>query len=102
MEHDSQRKGKYHMPKFIIERDMPGLGQHTPGDLKAASQKSCGVLNSMGPSIQWIHSYITDDRMYCIYLAPDEAAVRRHAAFGGFPADRVVAIRTVIDPATAE
>lgn len=90
------------MPKFVIERNMPGLGQLTPGDLKAASRRSCGVLSSMGPSIQWIHSYVTDDRMYCIYQAPDEAAVRRHASLGGFPADRVVAIRTIIEPATAE
>jgi len=90
------------MPKFVIERDIPGAGQLTPGDLKAISQKSCGVLNSMGPGIQWIHSYVTDDRLYCIYQAPDEAAVRKHAQLGGFPANRVSQVRTIIDPATAE
>jgi len=90
------------MPKFVIERDIPGAGQLTPQDLKAISQKSCGVLSSMGPSIQWIHSYVTDDRLYCIYQAPDEAAVRKHAQLGGFPANRVSQVRTIIDPATAE
>ena len=90
------------MPKFVIERDIPGAGQLTPQDLKAISQKSCGVLNSMGPGIQWIHSYVTDDRVYCIYQAPDAATVRRHAELGGFPANKVSEVRTVIDPATAE
>ena len=90
------------MPKFVIERDIPGAGQLTPQDLKAISQKSCGVLNSMGPSIQWVHSYVTDDRLYCIYQAPDAAAVRRHAELGGFPANRVSQVRSVIEPATAE
>jgi hypothetical protein len=90
------------MPKFVIERDIPGAGQLTPQDLKAISQKSCGVLNSMGPSIQWVHSYVTDDRLYCIYQAPDAATVRRHAELGGFPANRVSQVRTVIEPATAE
>jgi hypothetical protein len=90
------------MPKFVIERDIPGAGELTPQDLKAISQKSCGVLNSMGPSIQWIHSYVTEDRVYCIYQAPDAATVRRHAELGGFPANQVSEVRTVIDPATAE
>jgi len=90
------------MPRFVIERDIPGAGQLTPQDLKAISQKSCGVLNSMGPSIQWVHSYVTDDRLYCIYQAPDAAAVRRHAELGGFPANRVSQVRSVIEPATAE
>ena len=90
------------MPKFVIERDIPGAGQLTPQDLKAISRKSCGVLNSMGPSIQWVHSYVTDDRLYCIYQAPDAAAVRRHAELGGFPANRVSQVRSVIEPATAE
>jgi hypothetical protein len=90
------------MPKFVIERDIPGAGQLTPQDLKAISQKSCGVLNSMGPSIQWVHSYVTDDRLYCVYQAPDAAAVRRHAELGGFPANRVSQVRSVIEPATAE
>jgi hypothetical protein len=90
------------MPKFVIERNIPGAGQLTPQDLKAVSQKSCAVLNRMGPGIQWIQSYVTDDRLYCIYLAPDEAAIRRHAAEGGFPCDKVSQVRTVIDPSTAE
>jgi len=90
------------MPKFVIERDIPGAGQLTASDLKAISQKSCGVLGSMGPQIQWIHSYVTGDRIYCVYQAPDEAAVRRHAELGGFPANRIDRVVTVIDPATAE
>ena len=90
------------MPRFVIERDIPGAGQLTPQDLKAISRKSCGVLNSMGPAIQWVHSYVTDDRLYCIYQAPDAAAVRRHAELGGFPANRVSQVRSVIEPATAE
>ena len=90
------------MPKFVIERDIPGAGQLTASDLKAISQKSCGVLGSMGPQIQWIHSYVTGDRIYCVYQAPDEAMVRRHAELGGFPANRIDRVVTVIDPATAE
>jgi hypothetical protein len=90
------------MPKFVIERQIPGAGQFTASDLKAISQKSCGVLSSMGPQIQWIHSYVTDDRIYCVYQAPDEATVRKHAETGGFPANRVDRVHMVIDPATAE
>lgn len=90
------------MPKFVIERDIPGAGALPPSDLKAISQKSCGVLASMGPSVQWVHSYVTDDKVYCLYQAPDEAAVRRHAELGGFPANRVSQVRTIIDPSTAE
>jgi hypothetical protein len=90
------------MPKFVIERQIPGAGQFTGADLKAISQKSCGVLGSMGPEIQWIHSYVTDDRIYCVYQAADEELVRRHAQLGGFPANRVDRVHTVIDPATAE
>ena len=90
------------MPKFVIERQIPGAGQFTTADLKAISQKSCGVLASMGSQIQWIHSYVTGDRIYCVYQAPDEAMVRRHAELGGFPANRVDRVQTVIDPATAE
>lgn len=89
------------MPQFVIERDIPGAGQLTPQDLKAISQKSCGVLNSLGPDIQWLHSHVTDDRVYCIYQAPDAAMVRRHAELGGFPANRISQVRAVIDPATA-
>jgi hypothetical protein len=90
------------MPKFLIERDIPGAGKFTPGDLQAISQKSCGVLSSMGPSIQWIHSYVTGDKIYCLYQAADEGLVRRHAEVGGFPANRVERVYSVIDPATAE
>lgn len=90
------------MPKFVIERDIPGAGQLTPQDLRAVSQKSCGVLNSMGPSIQWLQSYVTDDKLYCVYIAPDAAAIRRHAELGGFPANRISEVRRIIDPTTAE
>lgn len=90
------------MPKYIIERDMPGAGKLPPADLKAASQKSCGVLQKLGPQIQWVHSYVTDDKVYCVYVAPDEAAVREHARQGGFPANRISAVRTMIEPVTAE
>jgi hypothetical protein len=90
------------MPKFVIERDMPGAGKLSPADLKAASQKSCSVLEKLGPKIQWLHSYVTDDKIYCVYLAENEQLVREHAKLGGFPANRVSRIRTMIEPATAE
>jgi hypothetical protein len=90
------------MPKFVIEREIPGAGKLSPADLQAISQKSCGVLSSMGPKIQWLQSYVTDDKIYCVYIAPDEAAVREHATKGGFPANTVSRIRTVIDPTTSE
>jgi hypothetical protein len=90
------------MPKFVIEREIPGAGKLSPQQLQAISQKSCGVLRELGPQIQWLHSYVTDDKIYCIYIAPDEATVRKHAQQGGFPANRVSEIRTVIDPTTAE
>ncbi len=90
------------MPRFVIEREIPGAGKLTPADLVAISQKSCGVLNEMGPRIQWVQSYVVDDKIYCVYLAPDEATVRQHAAKGGFPANRVSEVRAVIDPTTAE
>jgi hypothetical protein len=90
------------MPKFLIEREIPGAGQLNAEQLKGISQTSCGVLQAMGPSIQWVQSYVTDDKIYCIYIAPDEAAVREHAKQGGFPANKVAPIHTVIDPATAE
>jgi hypothetical protein len=89
------------MPKFIIERDIPGAGSLSPQDLQAISQKSCGVLRDM-PAVQWIQSYVTADRITCVYLAPDEESVREHARRGGFPADRVLQVRAIIDPATAE
>jgi hypothetical protein len=90
------------MPKFVIEREIPGAGKLSPEQLKAVSQTSCGVLRELGPQIQWLHSYVTDDRIYCVYIAPDEATVRKHAKMGGFPANRVSQVRTVIDPTTSE
>ena len=90
------------MPRYVIERDIPGAGQLTDSDLKAISQKSCGVLQKMGPQIQWVESYVTGDRIYCVYIAPNEAMVREHARQGEFPADRVSEVAAVIDPTTAE
>ena len=90
------------MPKFLIEREVPGAGQLSPAELRAISQKSCGVLGTLGPQIQWQHSYVTDDKIYCVYIAPDEAMVREHARQGGFPADRVARVSALIDPTTAE
>jgi len=90
------------MPKFLIEREIPGAGKLTPHELQGISQKSCGVLRGMGPQIQWLESYVTDDKIYCVYIAPDEAAVREHARQGGFPANRISEIRRMIDPTTAE
>ena len=90
------------MPKYLIEREMPGAGKLTAADLKGASQTSCGVLRNLGPQIQWVESYVTDDKIYCVYLAPNEEMVREHARLGGFPANRVSAVRRMIDPTTAE
>ncbi len=90
------------MPKYVIEREIPGAGKLSKADLQAISQKSCGVLSKMGPKIQWVESFVTDDKIYCVYLAPDEATVREHAMQGGFPANRVSRIATMIDPSTAE
>lgn len=90
------------MPKFVIERDILGAGNLTPDQLSGISQKSCGVLKNLGPEIQWVESYVTDDKVYCVYIAPDEAMVRKHAQEGGFPANRVSQIRRMIDPTTAE
>ncbi len=90
------------MPKYIIEREIPGAGALTSQDLQGISQKSCGVLSAMGPSIQWLESYVTDDKVYCVYIAPDEATVRAHAEQGGFPANRISEVKTIIDPTTAE
>lgn len=90
------------MPKYIIEREIPGAGSLSPEQLQAISQTSCGVLSEMGPSIQWIHSYVTDNKIYCIYLAPNEEAIREHASKGGFPANAISRIKTVIEPVTAE
>ena len=90
------------MPKYVIEREIPGAGDLTPEQLKGISQTSCGVLRKLGPEIQWIHSYVTGDRVYCIYYAANEQLVREHAKQGGFPANRISEIKTIIDPATAE
>lgn len=90
------------MPKYVIERNIPGAGKMSAADLKAISQKSCGVLRKLGSEIQWLQSYVTDDKIYCVYIAPNEALVREHAKQGGFPADSVAAVRTVIDPTAAE
>ena len=89
-------------PKFVIERDIPGAGELSAEELRAISQKSCAVLDELGPSIQWIHSYVTGDRVYCVYSAPDEAIIRRHAEMGGFPANRISRVATIIDPSTAQ
>ncbi|OAH99763.1 hypothetical protein A1353_20330 [Methylomonas methanica] len=90
------------MPKYIIERDIPGAGQLTQAELQGISQKSCGVLRDMGPRIQWLQSYITGDKVYCIYIAENEQAIREHAEQGGFPANRIEQITTIIDPTTGD
>ena len=90
------------MPKFVIERELTGAGKLPRQELQAISQKSCGVLREMGPQIQWQQSFVTDDKIYCIYIAPDEEAIKTHARKGGFPANRISAVRAVIDPTTAE
>jgi cell division inhibitor SulA len=90
------------MPKYVIEREIPGAGQLTAQQLNAISQKSCSVLKGLGPQIQWLESYVTDDKIYCVYIAPNEAMVREHAKQGGFPANKVSQIRRMIDPTTAE
>ena len=90
------------MPKYVIERDIPSVGDVTPDQVIAISQKSCSVLKALGPQIQWVESYVTDDKIYCVYIAPNEAMVREHAKQGGFPANRVSQIRGMIDPTTAE
>jgi hypothetical protein len=89
------------MPKYLIEREIAGAGKLTPEQLQGISQKSCGVLEKLGPKIQWVESYLTDDKIYCVYIAPDEAMVREHARLGGFPANRVSEIKRMIDPTTA-
>ncbi len=90
------------MPKYLIERDIPGAGKLSPAELQAVAQKSCGVLDALGPQIQWQQSYVTGDKVYCVYIAPNEDMVREHARQGGFPANRVSRITTIIDPTTAE
>jgi hypothetical protein len=90
------------VPKFVIEREIPEAGKLSPEQLKAVSQTSCGVLRAMGPEIQWLQSYVTDDKIYCVYIAPNEDVVRKHAQQGGFPANRVSQVRAIIDPTTSE
>ena len=90
------------MPRFVIERQMPGAGSLTADQLKAAAQTSCGVLNALGPTIQWIESYVTDDKIYCIYRMPNKQLIEEHARRGGFPADTISEVRATIDPTTAE
>jgi len=90
------------MPKYIIEREIPGAGKLSPQELQAISQKSCGVLRQMGPQIQWVQSYVVDDKVYCIYIAPNVEMLREHAQRGGFPANRISEVKSVIDPTTAE
>jgi hypothetical protein len=90
------------MPKYVIEREIPGAGKLSPADLRAVSQRSCSVLGELGPQIQWVHSYVTGDKIYCVYIAPNEEMVREHARQGGFPANRISEVKSVIDPTTAE
>jgi len=90
------------MPKYVIEREIPGAGNLTPNELQSISQKSCTVLQNLGPQIQWVESYVTGDKVYCIYIAPSEDMIRAHAQQGGFPANRISEIKTIIDPTTAE
>lgn len=90
------------MPKYVIEREIPGAGQLSERDLQAASQKSCRALAQLEGQVQWLHSYVTDDRLYCVYIAPNEELVRKHAQLGGFPANRISQVRSIIDPTTAE
>jgi hypothetical protein len=90
------------MPKYVIEREIPGAGKLSPQELKGISQKSCSVLSKMGPQIQWLHSYVTGDKIYCVYIAPNEKMVREHARQGGFPANRISEVASIIDPTTAE
>jgi hypothetical protein len=90
------------MPKYVIERDIAGAGRISPAELQSVSQKSCGVLRQLGPEIQWVHSYVTDDRIYCVYIAPDAEVIREHARHCGIPANRISEVKAVIDPTTAE
>jgi hypothetical protein len=90
------------MPKYVIEREIPGAGNLSSQELQGISQKSCGVLRQLGPQIQWVHSYVTGDKVYCVYIAPNEEMIREHARQGGFPVNRISQVETVIDPTTAE
>ena len=90
------------MPKFVIEREIPGAGKLSAAELQGISKKSCSVLNQLGPQIQWVHSYVTDDKIYCVYIAPNRQMIEQHAKQSGFPANRVSEVKTIIDPTTAE
>ena len=90
------------MPKYVIERIVPGAGKMSAEELKALSLRSCNVLNQLGPQIQWVHSYVTDNKIYCVYVAPNEEMVREHARIGGFPANLVSVVKAIIDPTTSE
>jgi hypothetical protein len=90
------------MPKFVIEREVPNAGRLTPAELTGLSQKSCDVLRKLGPEIQWVHSYVTEEKLYCVYVSPDKEMIRKHAEMGGFPANRISRISATIDPTTAE
>ena len=90
------------MPKYVIERDIPGAGKLSKQELRGISQTSCSVLRQMGPEIQWLHSYVTGDKIYCVYIAPNEKMIREHAQRGGFPANRISEVKTIIDPTTSE
>lgn len=90
------------MPKYVIEREIPGAGNMSEAELQEVARKSVGVLKELGPEIQWLHSYVTGDKIYCVYLAPNEATIREHAKRGGFPANRISAVRALMDPSTAE
>ena len=90
------------MPKFVIEREIPEAGKLSPEQLKAISQRSCSVLRELGPQIQWVQSFVTDDKIYCVYIAPNEDMIRKHAQMGEFPANRISQVRTIIDPTTSE
>ena len=90
------------MPRYVIERDLPGAGRLTPQELQAVAQKSNGVLRDLGPQIQWVQSYVTGDKIYCVYIAPNEEMIREHASRGGFPANKISEVKNIIDPTTAE
>ena len=90
------------MPKFVIERDLPGAGKLSAADLQGVAEKSCAVLRNLGPQIQWVHSYVTDDKIYCVYIAPNEEMIREHALRVGFPANKISQVRSVIDPTSSE
>jgi hypothetical protein len=99
---ENTEKGRISLPKYVIERELPGAGKLSTAELQAISQKSCGVLRNLGPEIQWLQSYVTGDKIYCVYIAPNEEMVREHAKQGGFPANRVSEVKRIIDPTTAE